>query len=160
MSGDVVDCAGTAQDGEYQSGVPLPSDRFIDNEDGTVTDQLTGLVWLRRANCLGEHTFSDAFRRTGELGDGECDLRDGSVAGDWRVPNFHELFSLMDYGRSHPTLSESAPFVDVENRLHWTSTTVAGDTGRQWKISPFASGNIHAGSKTSDAWIWPVRSAG
>ena len=31
-----------------------PSPRFTDNNDGTVTDNLTGLVWLKNANLFGE----------------------------------------------------------------------------------------------------------
>src|SRR6266852_5441417 len=35
-----IDCAGTGQDGEIQAGVSSPSERFKDNDDGTVTDTL------------------------------------------------------------------------------------------------------------------------
>ncbi len=38
-------------DGDIQAGVPFPTPRFRDNQDGTVTDNLTGLIWLREANC-------------------------------------------------------------------------------------------------------------
>ena len=38
-------------DGAIRAGVPLPSPRFTDNSDGTVTDNLTGLIWLKNANC-------------------------------------------------------------------------------------------------------------
>ena len=41
--GNLIDCAGTGQDGEYQAGVSVDP-RFTDNGDGTVTDNLTGLI--------------------------------------------------------------------------------------------------------------------
>ena len=39
------DCAGTSEDGEHQRGVVWPIPRFTDHEDGTATDNLTGLMW-------------------------------------------------------------------------------------------------------------------
>ena len=50
--GNVIDCAGTGQDGDIQAGVAWPSPRFVDNGDGTITDMLTGLMWLKDAGCL------------------------------------------------------------------------------------------------------------
>ena len=55
-AGTVVSCGGTGQDGEIQAGVPLPNLRFTDNSDGTVTDNLTGLIWTKDANLPGTTT--------------------------------------------------------------------------------------------------------
>ena len=43
----------TGDDGDLQKGVAWPDPRFTDNSDGTVTDNLTGLIWLKNANCFG-----------------------------------------------------------------------------------------------------------
>ena len=50
----------SGDDGDLQLGVTWPNPRFTINQipgiggaDGTVTDDLTGLVWLRDANCFG-----------------------------------------------------------------------------------------------------------
>ncbi len=51
--GALVPCAGTSQDGDIQAGATWPMPRFTDNSDGTVTDNLTGLTWLKNANCAG-----------------------------------------------------------------------------------------------------------
>ena len=51
-NGFVIPCDNTGQDGEYQKGVVWPAPRFTDNEDGTITDNLTGLMWLKDANCI------------------------------------------------------------------------------------------------------------
>ena len=51
-NGNVVPCAGTGQDGDTKAGVPWPNPRFTNNGDGTMTDNLTGLMWLRDANCM------------------------------------------------------------------------------------------------------------
>src|SRR5262245_34242284 len=57
----------TGQDGDKQAGVPFPCPRFTDNRDGTVTDNLTGLVWLKNANPFGHDvSWSEAIRLAGE----------------------------------------------------------------------------------------------
>ena len=43
----------THDDGDLERGVASPSPRFSDNGNGTVTDNLTGLIWLKNANCDG-----------------------------------------------------------------------------------------------------------
>ena len=47
----------TGDDGDLEMGVPWPSPRFTDKGDGTVTDNLTGLIWLKDANCFGGRTW-------------------------------------------------------------------------------------------------------
>src|SRR5215510_3669335 len=48
-AGSPINCAGTGQDGAIQAGVPSPSPRFSDMNDGTVKDNLTNLIWLKNA---------------------------------------------------------------------------------------------------------------
>lgn len=168
ISGAVIDCAGTGQDGDLRMGVAWPVPRFTEAGNGTVVDHLTGLVWLRQSSCGGEVEWLDALRFSNELADGQCGLSDGSAVGDWRMPNFRELFSLMDWSKSNPTLADAAgtghhsngdPFTGVRTMLHWTSTTPGGSGGDgQWMMSPFAGGNIHGGNKMATRFIWPVRS--
>ena len=59
--GVVIACAGAGQDGDPRPGVAWPDLRSVDNGDGTVTDMLTGLVWLRNANCFGQRTWMNAL---------------------------------------------------------------------------------------------------
>ena len=40
-------------DGTLQKGVAWPAPRFTDNSNGTVTDKLTGLIWMKDAGVLG-----------------------------------------------------------------------------------------------------------
>ncbi len=60
-AGTAIACAGTGQDGELLKGVAWPSPRFMDNGNGTVTDNLTGLIWLKDANCFISRTWADAL---------------------------------------------------------------------------------------------------
>ena len=91
QSGLVIDCAGTGQDGEYQMGVEWPDPRFTNNGDGTITDNLSGLTWLQDTQCVGRVKWLDALDTVNVLANGSCGLTDGSVAGDWRMPNYLEL---------------------------------------------------------------------
>ena len=79
---NIIPCVGTGQDGEYRAGVAWPSPRFTDNGNGTVTDNLTGLIWLKDAGCLGEQTWANALNSANTLNSGECGLSDGSQEGD------------------------------------------------------------------------------
>src|SRR5207247_1171111 len=60
--------------------------RYVDCGDGTVTDTVTGLIWLKNANCFSIQTYSAANQAAAGLAAGQCGLTDASSAGDWRLP--------------------------------------------------------------------------
>jgi hypothetical protein len=61
--------------------------RYVDCGNGTVTDTVTGLIWLQDANCLnGPTDWKTAGDFAAQLDDGQCGLTDGSKPGDWRLP--------------------------------------------------------------------------
>ncbi len=95
---------GDRDDGELRIGVQPESVRFTDNGDGTITDNLTNLVWMRNANQL-ESTWQGAIDFCSSLSAASnADLTDGSLAGDWRLPNRSEL---RDVVKSKPTIHSS-----------------------------------------------------
>jgi hypothetical protein len=91
-----IPCAGTGQDGELQKGV---SRSFKNNGDGTVTDEITGLVWELLSSDGSVHDASNDYTWI-EAQTKIAELNDSSFAGhsDWRVPNFFELQSLLYLG--------------------------------------------------------------
>ncbi|NNL63142.1 MAG: DUF1566 domain-containing protein [Woeseiaceae bacterium] len=125
-----VHCDLTGQDGDARAGLVPPNVRFTDNDDGSVTDNFTGLVWLRNANCIGstQPDWETALNLAAALPGTTfplCGLGEGSFPGDWRVPNVNELMSLVDYGISTSTgtgLPDGHPFIDFDG-YYWTSTT-------------------------------------
>ena len=147
----------TGDDGDLEQGVAWPSPRFSDNLDGTVTDNLTGLVWLRDANCLGRLSWAGALAETQGLAAGQCDLDDGSTTGGWRLPNRKELLSLLDRSAFDPALPPDHPFLEVRT-VYWSSTTVtrAGLTSRAWTVD-LRSGGTADGDKDGGFYAWPVR---
>jgi hypothetical protein len=64
--------------------------RFVDCGNGTVTDTMTGLIWLKRADCFPESNWKAALSAAATLKSGDCGLTDGSSAGDWRLPTREE----------------------------------------------------------------------
>ena len=48
-------------DGTLKKGVAWPAPRFTDNSNGTVTDKLTGLIWMQDAGVLGQQTWAAAI---------------------------------------------------------------------------------------------------
>jgi hypothetical protein len=150
-----IDCAGTGQDGELQKGVAWPDQRFTDNLDGTVTDHLTGLRWLKDGNCFGERTWGEALSDCNGLSTGSCGLSDGSGAGDWRLPNVKELQSLIDYASARPALPSGCPFTNVEFTF-WSSTNNADYVWIAWHVS-LVSGSVSYDNKTDLYAVLPVR---
>jgi hypothetical protein len=153
-------------DGELQKGVEWPFPRFTDNFDGTITDNLTGLIWLKNANCFGERTWGLALTDVWALSSGDCGLQDGSGVFDWRLPNRFELESLLDLGYIVPCLSdtegigkwtEGDPFNNVMTGNYWSSTTLSTSPDYAWFVS-FHFGSVHQDLKSTSAYVWPVRS--
>ena len=50
--GNIIPCNFKGQYAELLLDKPIPASRFIDNKDGTVTDSLTKLIWLKNLNCF------------------------------------------------------------------------------------------------------------
>ncbi len=48
-------------DASVKAGAAWPKSRFKDNKNGTVTDNLTGLVWLQNAGCIADKTWAEAL---------------------------------------------------------------------------------------------------
>ncbi len=180
-NGVVIPCEGTGQDGERQAGAAWPVPRFTDRGDGTVTDGLTGLTWLKDASCTdtvggiardsGLLDWPSALAWSNNLAAGQCGLSDNSVAGDWRLPNIVELRSLVDYSRHDPALTAGHPFTNVRPIWYWSSTTNPVYPGGAYNVG-MSRGSVHVTGKSAAVFgasrvkkkagaallgVWPVR---
>lgn len=147
---------GDRDDGELQAGVAWPDPRFTDNFDGTVSDNLTGLTWLRDAQRFVGLTFADALSACNALAEDGMDLTDGSAAGDWRLPNIWELGSLTDFNEIGPALPLGHPFLVANGADFWSSTTTATNANRAWTLG-VGIGRILSAAKGQTFDAWPVR---
>ena len=151
-------------DADLQVGVAWPNPRFTDNNNGTVTDNLTGLVWLKNAYCkeitpygFGTLRWADALTRVKSLASGTCGLTDSSTDGQWRLPNRKELQSLLAHSRRSPALPDGHPFSDVQADDYWSSSTYAGNPDEAWHIS-LGDGSMYYSNKSYNSYnVLPVR---
>lgn len=147
----VIPCEGTGQDGEYQMGVVWPEPRFVLNSgEGTITDRLTGLMWAQDAGtptvgdgaCTGRNEINLSGVEPWQyvldyitcLNDGSGSTNfEGNYLGydDWRLPNEHELFSLINVSYYNEEGGNFHTYIDWLNELgftslgghYWSSTT-------------------------------------
>jgi hypothetical protein len=144
--------------------IPCASvDRFVDNNDGTVTDCRTDLVWLKNANCFGLRIWSDAITAINGFNSGHCGLTDGTIDGNWRLATKEELQGI---GTDPPTTWYSgypsatwtkpgSPFVNVQSYPYWSSTEY--NTSDAWFVDMFNGQAVNV-PKALNAYVWPVRS--
>ena len=149
-AGAVIDCEGTGQDGEYLTGVASPDPRFTDNGDGSVTDNLTHLIWTKDANMPGEpKAWQDALAYCEELSLGAC-------GDNWRLPNKNELHRLLSYGTVQPALPSGHPFTNVHSDYYWSSTSIIDSTDFAWALDlGFGHVRFHT-PKTDLFYVWCV----
>ncbi len=158
-------------DGALQKGVASPSPRFTDNGNGTVKDNITGLIWLKNANCANAmRTWANALSDVASLNSGGT--MNGNNCGntgnhtDWRLPNRRELASLTHDGYFNPALSNTAgtgqwtagnPFINVQSDIYWSATTVAISPAYAWGVH---LGDSHVGGVDKSftvGYVCPVR---
>lgn len=136
-------------DGYYQRGVAWPVSRFVDNADGTITDNMTGLMWNQDGNGMGSaKILTDAIAYCSGLGTGGYN--------NWRVPNVRELRSLIDYefGTGSFIKLNSSGFSNVQNGYYWSSTTTSGNA---W-VDYMYNGRFVTYSTSMTYFVLPVRS--
>lgn len=145
-------------DGCFQAGVDWPSPRFTNNLNGTVTDNLTGLIWLQDAECFGTKTWEGAIQAVTDLALGSigCSNYPAQFNPGWRLANVKELTSLIDHGEQSPALPVGHPFIDVQSSWYWSSSSYVPDPTGAW-FALLSDGFVYANDKGSTYYVWPVR---
>jgi hypothetical protein len=145
--------------------------RFADCGNGTVKDNLTGLFWLKDANCFGLKDWAAANIAAAQLANGQCGLTDGSVAGTWRLPTQAEWQGIVNSscypspgGPTIPDMSGGGCYATgtqwasgLQSDRYWSSTTYAIAPNNAWSAilsNGIVNPNFKAGT---GAYVWPVR---
>ncbi|KGL63737.1 DUF1566 domain-containing protein [Polaribacter sp. Hel1_85] len=101
---------------------------FVDNGDGTVSDNATGLMWQKADNGTGlDWKSSLAYSENLELAD----------YSDWRLPNAKELQSIVDYSKSPQTTN--SPAIDSV----FDTTEIKDPEGSSGQYPYFWTGTTH-----------------
>jgi hypothetical protein len=147
-AGGVIGCAGTGQDGELQAGIAAPNPRFVvDGTGNCVTDNLTGLMWVRAPSATPAN-WTTALTNANGL----------TLCGfsDWRLPNRRELRSLVNYGVSdNAALLNTQGFTGVQAGFYWTSSSLAAGASNAWVVN--MRGDVSSQPKNVTGFVWPVR---
>ncbi len=161
--------------------------RYVDCGNGTVTDTVTGLIWLKQADCLGADRWVWGNESVARLATGQCGLTDGSQPGDWRLPTKDEwqttVAAAVARGCSSPALTDvngyfclnsSSPLARTvfsgiltvlpppapANAVYWSSSAFEGHPDGAWSID-IINGALPSSIPFKDIILrlWPVRSS-
>lgn len=97
------------------------SDRFVNNNDGTVTDTKTGLMWAAQDNgkIVNWHTASSYIQNYS-----------GGGYTDWRMPTLSELASLYDPKLKNKHGYHVTNLIGISAQSCWASDTRNGKAAR------------------------------
>jgi hypothetical protein len=123
------------------TSLPHPAS-YTNNGDGTVTDDVTGLIWQKTVGTKATYDGAQTYCANLSL-----------AGGTWRVPKRIELLSLHDFTRGSPAINVQA--FDGTSGFFWTSSPWVVsqiDTKPQlsWIVN-FAEGlTSNAGNRTGE----------
>jgi len=157
--------------------------QYVDNLDGTLTDNRTGLVWEQKTGTVGTPNPTDvhdvnnrySWSTTGTAADGTLFTEflatlnlDQSANGsttcfashcDWRIPNVVELQTILDVSAtcgSGPPCIDTA-FGPTQASNYWSSSSLADFPNHAWGVL-FITGLINVPGKTNSLYARAVRS--
>lgn len=117
---------------------------FVDNGDGTVTDNTTGLMWQQATQ--GPITWDAAVTY--------CDTLTLASQDDWRQPTLDELKSLVDDTKTSPSI-DTVFFPGTKLTHYWSSTTHFLSNS-MWVMN-FNIGEAYFDEKSNDYYVRAVR---
>jgi len=130
---------------------------FTDNGDGTVTDNVTTLMWQKcskgqanDASCSGT-----AGTLTWESAITYCETLSLAGHSDWRLPNIKTLRSIVDNTVTGPAINGTY-FPATVSSNYWSATTNAVSTSNAWSVY-FYNGYVDFSDKSSSPYVRCVR---
>jgi len=102
---------------------------FQDNRNETITDLYTKLMWIKNGDGLGcNNGTTTSWDETVSFINNLNSTTTGGFAGynDWRLPNFKELASIIDYSKNSLVIDENY-FPNTKSAKYWTSNKISLD---------------------------------
>lgn len=124
-------CPGILDDGAFQTGAARG---YVNNGDGTVTDNATGLIWQRCPLGLSGATCSIGSQTASTFATGISTCSGLSLAGKtWRLPTYLELQTLSNFS----SITSDPTFFPNSSSFYWSSTTatVLGSSTNAYTIN-------------------------
>ena len=138
-----------------------PDSQFIDNNDGTITDSKTGLMWKKclegasgdscEEGLVGYFTWQAALQQIETVNTG------GGFAGhsDWRFPNIRELISIVEEQCYEPSINLNR-FPNTPISYAWSSSPDSNNEARAWLVY-FGYGNSAPVERSNKCTVRLVR---
>jgi hypothetical protein len=104
------------QDAQHSGNTPS----YTDNGNGTITDNVTGLMWQQSADTNGDGDIGAADKLTYAEAGTYCNSLTLAGYTDWRLPDIKQLYSLIDFSGIDPSGYNGAdtsgliPFIDTD----------------------------------------------
>ena len=126
-----------------------PNIQLIDNRDGTIIDNSTGLMWKQcsqgqsGSSCTGS---ADAYSWKEALEQAYTHTYAGYS--DWRLPNIKELSSILERACYEPSINK-ARFPNTESNWYWSSSAYANFDYGAWGVNFYlghSDANIRLGA--------------
>ncbi len=103
------------QDGHFND--PRRVHSYSDNGDGTVTDDVTGIIWEKIDTSVDDWDAAVSY----------CDdlVLGGAGPDAWRLPEIQELWSILDLGAADDAIESDFP---TDASTLWSATSEGGNT--------------------------------
>lgn len=142
------------QDAQYTTNLMS----FTDNGDGTVTDNVTGLMWQQEDDNQTYNWYEATGTYDATYNPDTTDVCGSLSLGgysSWRLPTKRELMSIVNYGTYNPAI-DSTVFPSTNAAYYWVSTIGVDNTLDAWNVH-FYDGYAGDYSKTRNNYVRCVR---
>ncbi len=135
------------QDAQVTSNAPS----YTANGDGTVTDNVTGLIWQQSPDRNGDGDINASDKLTYAAAETYCENLTLAGATDWRLPDIKTLYSLIDFSGLDPSgyngsdTSGLTPFINTDYFAFGYGDT---DAGERIIDAQYASSTLYTANNT------------
>ena len=137
--------------------------RYTDNEDGTISDHRTGLMWMKCTYGLSDTNCGTGTAASGdwEAAFAAADTSNAANSGsgtyghtDWRLPNKKELSSIVDLSSTSSLTVNQTIFPSTQSADYWTSTPSSTGSADEAFTIDFATGTYRAATRSTTNTIY------